>query len=62
MTSLRQRMLEDMQIRNLAVNTQESVRYENLQTLAKCWPARLQFIEPTRVHRQIGLGPVPQLL
>jgi hypothetical protein len=35
----------------------------NVGTLARyCWPARLQFTEPTRVHRQIGLGPVPQLL
>jgi hypothetical protein len=34
----------------------------NVGTLARCWPARLQFIEPIRVQRQIGLGPVPQLL
>jgi site-specific recombinase XerC len=35
---------------------------ENLGTLARCWPARLQFIEPIRVQRQIGLDPVLQLL
>ncbi len=49
MTSLRQRMLEDMQIRNLAVNTQESyvqqvsllARYFN-QSPERLWPEQIR--------------------
>ena len=46
MTSLRQRMLEDMQIRNLAVNTQESYVQQGLTVCTLLQP----------VTRAVGTG------
>lgn len=56
MTSLRQRMIEDMQIRNLAVNTQESY-VQQVSLFARHFNKSPELLEPLPIVAPLCRAP-----